>query len=64
MKQYTKLENIIARAIQQDDIKNKVSFHYKNWNNLPHHMKLKYIVDAQKIIRIMKFVKNNIKKEK
>ena len=58
MKQYTKLENIIARAIHQDDLKNKVSFHYENWDYLPYHMKLKYIIDAQKMIRIMKFIRD------
>ena len=61
MKQYTKLENIIAKAIHQDDLQNKVSYRWNTWESLPYHMKLSCIVQAQKMIRVIKFVKKGDK---
>ena len=61
MNQYTKLENIIAKAIHQDDLQNKVSYRWKTWGLLPYHMKLSYIVQAKRMVRVIKFVKKGDK---
>ena len=63
MNQYTKLENIIAKAIHQDDLQNKVSYRWETWGLLPYHMKLSYIVQAKRMVRIIKHVREDYVKK-